>query len=254
LRSKEDIDRAGWSGDFDWYRANYQRLSFDDLKRINAIWSQKYPIQRHYNVDFVIDSFRRIVSETGRDQLRIAELGGYNGGLALQVLRVFPRLHWTNIEIIKHTSVSDLRNYQYCEYVLSKQIWEEMLDISDRDVFVSVNTLEHFPNNEMKNIVDYLSKNRPTYLLLSIPTVGGLSWNGYGGSHLLMMGREEVKGLLSGSYAIMVEEGQIISYLFYREIALLRRGAMHSVVKRFSPLLWHLPISRKWNTLWKARG
>jgi hypothetical protein len=174
-----DSDRAEWSADFDWYRANYQRLSFNDLKRINAIWLQKYPVQRHYNVNFVIDSFRRIVSEIGRDKLRIAELGGYNGNLALQVLRVFPRLHWLNTEIIK---------------------------------------------------------------------------NRYGGSHLLMMGREEVKGLLSGSYAIMAEEYQIISDLLYRKIARLGRGAMHSVVKRFSPLLWHLPISRKWNTLWKARG
>jgi hypothetical protein len=137
-----DSDRAEWSADFDWYRANYQRLSFNDLKRINAIWLQKYPVQRHYNVNFVIDSFRRIVSEIGRDKLRIAELGGYNGNLALQVLRVFPRLHWLNTEIIKHAPVSDLRNYQYSEYVLSKQIWDEMLDISDRDVFVSVNTLD----------------------------------------------------------------------------------------------------------------
>jgi hypothetical protein len=249
LLTRKDVDRAGWAGDFDWYRANYEKLTFDDIKRLNVIWSHKYPVQKHCNLDFVIKCFRRIISETGRDQLRVAELGGYNGELALDVFRVFPRLDWLNIEIIAHNPVNDLKNYQYAEYVLSAQIWEEGLDLRDRDVFVSVNTLEHFPDNEMREIVEYLSKNRPRYLVLSVPTVfGGLNWNGYFGSHLLEMGKDRVKALLSESYVILMEESQAISYFFHL-ISSLRRGILSPVLERLFSVFWSVPISRKWNTL-----
>jgi len=205
--SKEELDTAGWNDDFDWLRANYRNLTFNDLKRLSEIWLKRYPVQRYYDREFVVSCFRRIMSELHKDSLRVVELGGYNGELALEMSEVFPRLDWLNIEIIQHEPLAGLDRYKYREYVLLQQIWDDGVDISGRDVFVSFDTLEHFPNDEFEKIVLYLSMNRPRFLILKIPILDqGQRWSGKSDSHLLTMGSRRVRELLSSSYEILIDD------------------------------------------------
>ncbi len=262
MPSKEEVEKAGRNDDFDWFRKNYEKLTFDDLKQLYGIWLEKHPAQEFYDPKFVIDCFTRIVSETGKETLNVVELGGYNGRLALEVFRAFPKLDWLNVEIISHSPASGLENYRYMEHVLTNQIWEENLDITGADVFASGDTLEHFSDHEMKKIVEYISRNQPSYLILKIPVSGrGQNWNGITASHLLQIGRKEIKKLFSASYEIVTEEtqtpfkgGGIRSSVdrMFKRAAILAATTVGSVVKK--PISRRISVwstaAERWNNEW----
>jgi hypothetical protein len=267
---REEADRAGWAGDFDWFRANYDRLTFEDLKRIYAIWLKKYPVQVSHDPMFVIDSLWRIVSEVGRDDLSVAELGGYNGQLALEAFKHFPRLNWLNIEIIQHRPVSGLDKYRYTEYILSAQIWEDRLKIDDKDVFVSQDTLEHFPDHEFERIVELLLRSKPRYLILKIPVLeAGQDWSAIASSHLLRLGKGRIKMLLSSCYEILMEQSQPLPITesvpaMIRQIAipvlrLKRYSRITRALRRFRNLVNRSSSKLKksgspgWSSLWRLR-
>jgi len=87
----EDIEKivsASLDGNFDVYRDNYDRLSFTELKQINEAWLSKYPDQHYFDSTFVVKSFERIISSLERSSIRVVELGGYDGALALEVLKL----------------------------------------------------------------------------------------------------------------------------------------------------------------------
>jgi hypothetical protein len=204
---KEELDRVGWSGDFDWFRRDYNRLSFEDLKYLYGIWLQKYPGQKYYDKGFFLNCITLASEELGKANLRVAELGGYNGELALEILTVIPSLNWLNIEIIAHQPVNGLEHFSYREHVLSSQLWDEHLNLSDRDVFVSGDTLEHFSNDEFEKIIGYLETQRIRYLVLKIPIYPeGQTWNGVSAAHLLTMSVEQAAGVISKFYVLLSEQ------------------------------------------------
>jgi hypothetical protein len=210
LLSKVDVDgiaRAGVEGNFDLYRDNYHLLSFEDLKRINQVWVAKYPDQHFYDSSFVIEAFRKIVSNLGRDDIQVVELGGFDGSLAFQVLQHFPDATWLNLEIGEHMPAPGLDGFQYKEQVLTDHLWECKPNIDGRDVFVSGDTLEHFPDDQFQKVIDYVTENRVSYLVLKIPISDkGQDWRGCFGSHLLRMGRNQVKKVLVKRYVLVMEK------------------------------------------------
>lgn len=194
---------------FDEYRAVYKSLTFEDLKLLHKIWSERYPIQRYWvrTFGFYMDCIEYVIKDLKRKKLKIVELGGYDGELASFVLKKYPRLSWLNIEIQKHDATPSLMNYDYYEHVLSKQVWEENINLTEYDIFLSTSTLEHFTNEEFVKILNYLVSNKIKYLVLKIPIApNGQTWEGARSSHLLTMGSNQMKRLLNKSYTMVVEK------------------------------------------------
>lgn len=188
------------------YRSNYHLLSFQDLKRINEVWTTNYPDQHYSDSSFVIGAFRKITSNLGRDKVEVVELGGFDGSLAFEVLQHFPKASWLNFDIIEHVAVQGLSKFKYKEQVLTDHFWECKPRIDGRDVFVSGDTLEHFSDDQFQKIVDYVTQSQISYLVLKIPIANnGQDWRGYLGSHVLRMGRNQVKKLLLRDYALIME-------------------------------------------------
>lgn len=220
--SQVDVDgitRAGIEGNFDVYRENYRFLSFQDLKRINQVWAAKYPDQHYFDSSFVIEAFRKIASNLGRDNIQVVELGGFDGSLAFQVLQHFPNAAWLNLEIGEHLPVPGLDKFQYKEQVLADQLWECKPNIDAPDVFVSGDTLEHFPDDQFQKIIDFVTQNRISYLVLKIPiSDNGQNWRGYFGSHLLHRGRNQVKEMLVKSYVLVTEKRRYTLWLLAQKL------------------------------------
>jgi hypothetical protein len=141
------------------------------------------------------------------------------------MFRLYPRLDWLNIEIIGHEPVKGLENYSYREHVLSRQIWEENLDLSDRDLFISSDTLEHFTDDEFEKIVDYLGMQHIRFLSLKVPIVsGGQRWDGVSASHLLNMGVEEAKERISRYYVLISDSFGWLSFWQARNFTVAYRS------------------------------
>lgn len=153
-----------------------------------------------------MNCFKHIVKTLKRSNLFVVELGGFEGALALEILKMYPTMQWLNVEIIKHRMKRGLEKYRYKEYVLSEQLWREELDLGKYDVFVSSHTLEHLSNVQVKRLFECLILNNIKYLILDIPVrPNGQTWHGYSGTHILTVGSNHLKKLLSSSYVLVFE-------------------------------------------------
>lgn len=186
--------RAG-NGDFEWYRQHYDEFSFQDLKKINEIWTKLFPDQFHYKVG--LPWFTRWIGAADPCG-RIVELGGFTGGLAAAMFEKYPKLSWMNIEVCSHAPVEGLKGFDYREHVLSDHVWVEKPDISDRTVFVTSNTLEHFSDLDCTRILGWIAENRIGCVILNMPIqpFGQDDWKGYYGSHILHLGSNSIKATM----------------------------------------------------------
>jgi len=186
--------------EFNFYRMVYKDLSFADLKRLNTRWYTMFPDQGRFDSKFVKDCLREANVES------VAELGGYQGELAFECLTVNPHLRWVSFDIIPHKTLPELRKYEFSEYVLQKQLWHSLIDLSGFQAFVSMHTLEHFSNTEFLELLDYLFKQKIRYLILQLPVKPeDHSWKHYFGSHLLTYGSNKIKQLLGKRYELVRE-------------------------------------------------
>jgi len=190
---------------FNDYRKVYSSLTFNELKKQHEQWYRKYPLQSRFEKRFFVNCFKHVVKTLKRN-LFVVELGGFEGALALEILKMYPTMQWLNVEIIKHTMKRGLEKYRYTEHVLSEQLWREKLDLRKYDVFVSSHTLEHLSNVQVKRLFEYLILNNMQYLILDIPVrPNGQTWYKYSGTHVLMMGSNHLKKLLISSYVLVFE-------------------------------------------------
>jgi hypothetical protein len=205
---KHKVARANWN-EWDWFRANYHLFSFDDKKLFYRMWYSKYPQQQSFLTDvaFFIRSLRGIISDLGTEKLKIAELGGREGYLALKSLEELPKIDWVNMEIREHTIRNGLQNLSYREHLLSNEIWLEAPDLSEIHAFVSSNVIEHISNAEAISLFKYLDQQQVPYLILRICTSPkGQKWRGDGSSHVLTMGTIKLTKMLRKSYTLIHEE------------------------------------------------
>jgi hypothetical protein len=206
FKPRTRLEAIAQTGDFDTFRKYYRCLSFDDLKKIYEIWLQKYPEQRHFDTRLFLSCIKNAASALNK-KVKVVELGGYGGELAFQIFKECPEiLEWLNIEIVKHKMFNGLEKYHYSEYVLSKQVWQEDLDISKYDIFISSDTLEHFTDEEVRKLITFIVNNKVKYLALKAPILfNGQTWNGAVASHVLNMGTKQIKRLLEVSYELIDE-------------------------------------------------
>lgn len=189
--------------EFNTFRENYDSLTFSELKTIQREWYKKYPNQRRFDREFILSCVKTVIGE----RVKVIELGGHNGQLALEVLKEHPKIKWLNVEIIEHDMANDLENYDYKEYVLSKQMWEEPLNIEEYDFFISSHMIEGIKNKQLIKLLNRLIESKIKYIILQAPIKPeGQTWDNYFGAHILEMGSKEIKNILGEAYHLIKEE------------------------------------------------
>ncbi|HET9520694.1 MAG TPA: hypothetical protein VFO73_06605, partial [Candidatus Limnocylindrales bacterium] len=184
-------------GDVEWdeWRANYDRWSFEEHRRFYRKVAGRYPIQRQWDGAavraFLADTLPR----------RVVEIGGWDGSLAAEMLREFDTIEtWTNYEIADVPQACD--DGRYRRVVLDD--WPWLLDV-EADALIASHVVEHMRVTEAEELL-----RRWDLGAAFIDTPVGKtarSWAGYRGSHIIEVGNGElVERLASTGYDPTVVE------------------------------------------------
>lgn len=167
--------------DWDRWRARYDAMSFREHQEFNRQVSLQYPEQRCFNADAVRDFLHKTKPE------RVLELGGWDGGLAAEVLPGFPNISkWVNYDITPLAArVCDDPRYELV--VVSDWPWKLP---QAGDVLIASHVLEHMLMSEIEHL---LSEWDVRAVFMDIPIGSGTPvWHGYEGTHILEVGSTEL--------------------------------------------------------------
>jgi len=173
--------------DWDQWRAEYAELSFAEQQAFYRQVAIAHPEQQHFDLDAAVEAFK-LVDE---DSFTVAELGGWDGALAGELIARFPILRWINWDIVA-VEPQVCVDHRYFAVELDDWFWSER---QSADVFVATHMIEHIRASELEELFDCLDVG---YIYLEAPlTNEGQQWAGYRGSHILELGWREVTKLLT---------------------------------------------------------
>ncbi len=197
--------------DFNKYREIYPQLTFQEKKLIYYGYYKVFSIQNEFAFDwnFITECFNDL-TEQGKKPIKIIELGGYEGRLAYEVMNhKYPVSSWLSLELLSHKIFEGLSNSPFKEQVLSCELWQSQINIKT-DLFICIHTLEHYSNSECIKLLDYVKQQKPTYLLIIAPIESeGQKWENYFGAHILTLGSNQIKQILSQNYKLLKEQNPI---------------------------------------------
>ena len=175
--------------DWDDWRVAHPSMTFHDQQEFYSRVLDLYPRQQSFNPKICHEAFDYIAGE----DLAVLELGGWDGGLASQMLHRSDVARWTNIDLIEVPQVCRSERYEF--QVLTDYLWN--LPQVEADVFVACHTIEHLSTAELAELVGWL---RSPFVYLDAPLkMYPLDWTGFPGSHILDIGWEGVNELLEAS-------------------------------------------------------
>jgi hypothetical protein len=172
---------------WDLWRTDYDVMTFRDQQRFYRIVAEQHPVQQTFNPQVAADAFDLI----GGTNLRVAEVGGWDGLLAAIMLKRGDVATWLNYDLITVPQVCKHPGYQQVE--LDGYLWNR--GAVTGDVFVACHTIEHLRARQLDQLFRCL-RTRWVYLEAPLddePT----DWAGFEGSHILEIGWEGVEELLN---------------------------------------------------------
>lgn len=165
------------------WRAHYNELSFDEQVAFANAAEEKYPVQQHHHTSNFFSIFKQHNDS-------VLEIGGWKGELAASCFKQFKIKSWTNIEIctnaIKNT-VPYLTGRPYHVSHPYKFDWFTEKRLNNYDICISAHTIEHFSNDHMLRLIDYIA-GIPLVAFEAPIQSDGDDWTDYGGTHMLTMG------------------------------------------------------------------
>lgn len=177
--------------DFDLWRNNHAKFTFEEQKRIYNDWILKCQDQRHYKKDQFFLALDKIPE---LEQLRILELGPYKGYLAFDILSKYKVKSYVGYDISDvaiSLTAKEVLALGYVGKALDKQIWESA-DIPEFDIFISSDTVEHLTSAEAIKLFDWL-ESRAKYIIMYVEGKrAGESWAYVTASHILELTEEDI--------------------------------------------------------------
>lgn len=129
----------------DLYREAYPDYSFEQKQHVMNLLLKQH-VQLVKPATFLLQCLTLV----DVDNLNVAELGGYDGTHAYQVLKLFPHVSWVNYDISQvaaNLTRPELADYNYRVVVLNKPFTE--YDLGNFNLFYSSKTLEHMRFEEV---------------------------------------------------------------------------------------------------------
>lgn len=168
--------------DWDGWRENYDAMTFADQREFYKTVAAHFPDQSHHNAEVAHTFFDEIGPCT------VAELGGWDGALAGEMLARHPIELWTNYDLVVVPQVCASPRYRL--QALTRPLWDAPVEA---DAFVAMHVIEHVKAIELARLVAQL---RVRECLIESPLEDGpTDWSGYSGTHVLELGWDGVDGL-----------------------------------------------------------
>lgn len=175
---------------FEEWRGKYDTATFDEYKRFYRGVLHERSFSRSADVAVCQRFFSSLVHNEPFD---VTELGGGDGYLASQVLRVCPAVQsWTNYEMLEEFSTRQACwDERFRFRLLDRHAWEDGA-MEFGNMFVCSHVIEHMKLRHVKSLLRYASAYADIVYLESplwyLPRV----WNTTGSLHLLEVGWSEI--------------------------------------------------------------
>jgi hypothetical protein len=167
------------SYDVFWDQWRAQEWTFEEQQEFyRNVW-ERYRDQHCFN----LPAFKRALEIVQGINLKIVELGGWDGELA--TLALSERIEsWRNFEIcVPATNEFLTHNDRYESVALTDWFWNDRYEC---DLFVATHVLEHLSLEDVRKTLDCV---RFWYAYIEAPLEKEpTDWSGYEGSHLLEVG------------------------------------------------------------------
>ncbi len=197
-----------WTEKFNQWRKDYDVLTYADQKKFYELMQRHFPVQRHFNRNALLKIFPRDDKD-----LRVLELGGWDGALAHMLLNHFNSIHhWWNIDFV--TFDEQIPRYQ--KIILEDFIWtygKRLPAMFPFNMFVSTHTFEHLKINDVEKVLDTV-KDHAKWLLIETPLEDdiNLDWKNYLGSHVLNITMDELIDLVKAR-GYTIEKRELFIFL-----------------------------------------
>jgi len=179
---------------WDKWRELYSILTNEEWKEFFNRCEEKYPDQVHHDKSNYDKLFQRIPKN-----LYVLEMGGWKGELADYCFSKYKIEAWMNIDICSNAVNKSIpKRSNYIAICPGEFDWFNKRREGNWDVFVSAHTIEHFSDDHVKQILNYI--NGIKYVMLEAPIKEEENdWLGYEGTHILKMGWKEINKLMSNN-------------------------------------------------------
>jgi len=165
--------------EFDKFREEYRGMSYKDQSLFYSKVYSEYPVQKHCSLGLAYDFFSRIGS------VSVTEVGGWDGGVAKELLNRFPQIKtWTNYEICPEAVLNSIQDERYIAYITNDYIWNLPLSIDSECMFMS-HSLEHMRLIQFTAIAQKFVKAKYAYLEAPIAENYAADWTGDLSTHVM---------------------------------------------------------------------
>jgi len=182
--------------DWDKWRADYDSMTYDQMREFYNNLEKKYPDQNTYSPELSVYLRELPINISNHHKLSVLEIGGWKGELADDVLEETDQIFlWKNLEIcpaaVKNPICVNQRYYPECP---DDFIWNLNDEFGTRfNILVASHVLEHM---KAWQIIRFLKKNHGfDYICMETPHG---NWNHYNGSHILDLTKEQLDDLIIG--------------------------------------------------------
>lgn len=142
--------------DFEKFRQEYQTLSFkekqDFSSKMQRIWEQHCS-----RPTFFLSCLKTIMEKLNRSDVKVLELGCYDGSLALEVLKKHHNITWVGYDfsLVAQAKVkAELSHFKFSFVLLHTYFYQIAVTTEQPDVFFTSHTLEHMRLREVLAILD----------------------------------------------------------------------------------------------------
>jgi hypothetical protein len=174
--------------DFEQWRADYDKMTYEEQVKYHNEIEANYPEQAHYTYQNIIHLFNLM-----KDDSMVLEFGTWKGDMANRCFIDYPQKikSWVGIEIcqaaIEKTRCLDPK----FSYIFPKRFDWFMEKRPKADVIVATHFIEHLKNDHFDALAKYCQG--VDYVLFEAPlSANGESWENYHGTHKLNYGWNQV--------------------------------------------------------------
>ncbi len=198
---------------FDRYRNKYDNLSFHKRKKLASRWFKEYPEQVHFTYDPVDFWIKEIV----KSPVRILEIGGWRGDLAMKALSRFEKIEvWHNYDLLENSNSQKCIDERYKLISLDDYIWNKSLD-SEYNALIATHMIEHIKWKELIRLIEWIPDSIET-VLFEAPVNSSeenMNWKGDHSSHILEKGWTQIiTEMKKNGFQVEWQEGN--SFIFYK--------------------------------------
>jgi hypothetical protein len=171
------------------WRELYNELNFQEQLKFANDAECRYPHQEHHTKPVIESVLKNFIQP-----INVLEIGGWKGELAANCFRKFRINSWNNIELSTNATQKTVRELLGFEYHTINperfDWWADPLTETKKSAYqicISAHTIEHFSNEHLLGIIDYIS-GIPVVVFEAPIKEDGDDWKDYGGTHMLTMG------------------------------------------------------------------